>query len=187
MNPSPKHTKAMPWAAILLALALVFPAFLTLSLQPAPVMMIPVTGQAETRTLFQTTQIALSGFFSGGVNGSPEAVDSANRSIQAAGWYRAAGGSQITIIPRSDRSLRAFEARWVETAPYHYRQDGGEGTLVFRANARGEITTAELDGSRVYRRLNWMQSPSLKIGLLVAGLLAAAALLAHRLRNPRAA
>jgi len=187
MNPSPKHTKAMPWAAILLALALVFPVFLTLSLQPAPAMMIPVTGQVETRTLFQTTQIALSGFFSGGAGGSPEAVDSANRSIHVAGWYRAAGGGAVAIHPRPDRSLRAFETGWVETAPYHYRQNGGKGTLAFRANARGEITAAVLDGSRIYRRLNWTQAPSLKIGLLVAGLLAAAAMLAHRLRNPRAA
>ena len=187
MKNTSNHTKAVPWAAILLVLAVIFPPFLTLTPQLAPAMIIPVTGQPETRTLFQRTQSALSSFFSGAVDGSPGGIESAYRSIHISGWYRAANseatGQHIAIISNPDHSLSTLEARWVETAPYQYRREDREDILRFQINSSGEITTAVLNGDQVYTRLSWTQTPTLKMSLLGGGLLAAAALALYRLRH----
>ena len=187
MKNTSNRTKAVPWTAILLVMAVVFPPFLTLTPKLTPAMLIPVTGQPETRTLFQRTQDALYGFFSGAVDDSPGRIESANRSILISGWYRAAGGEpsgqHIAITSNPDHSLNTFEARWVESAPYQYRRENGEDTLDFQVNPLGEITAAVLNGDQVYTRLNWTQTPALKMGLLGGGMLAAAALALYRLRH----
>lgn len=191
MKPVPQHSHPTPRAATLAVLAVVFSALLTLSPRPAPARMIPVTGAAEAGGFFQTIQIALNTFFSGPVDGSPRAIESANRLIQAAGWYREAGdsadGAEITIIPNADRTLEAFGGRWVEAAPHRYRQEGSGGSLRFLTSERGEISAVVWNESRVYRRLSWTQTAFFKTGLLITGLLAALGAACYRLRHPRKA
>ena len=181
------YAKTAPWAAALLVLALILPLFLGLTsfLSPAPI--IPVTGSNQTHTLFQRVQGILSSFFGASSKAPQTALETAERSVRITGWYRAADGETLvpeaSIISNPDHSLSAFQAHWIETAPYQYRRVGEETTLTFHAGPDGEITTAVLSEGQVYRRLNWTESPSLKSTLLAAALLAAATAAIYRVRQ----
>ncbi len=116
-------------------------------------------------------------------------ADFSKRAGQFVGSYRMARGS-YTTLEKVNGLFSAIEIsdsgdgglliktpvgvwRFVEVEPLYFRQPGGQFSLVFRQDDRGRITHmfANLTPQFAFEKLNWYETPSFNMALLLGSVL----------------
>lgn len=105
-----------------------------------------------------------------------QSTSSPERSVQYEGSYRLANHPRTTlekaggirnaplrVSMMSDGALQVFGLRFIEVEPGFYREEGSDETLAFQRAANGDvrlITTYPWQGTEVWDRLEWWQTPA---------------------------